>query len=320
MFNPLRDSQLLNLGLDQDGIVHLRDCYAAGVSDEKLRWLVKSGRWRLVHPRTIAVFSGPMSYRSSLRAAVIYAGEDAVLSHATAGHEYGLCARPPLVHLSVPYAREVDARPGIKLHRSRTLSTGHVAAGSLAFTTIERTVLDLLAALRSADAALGLVGEAVRSRRTTPRRLRAALASAPCTRWRKVVIEAMPDVERGAQSPLELRDARMRRRHGLPAGTRQLQRLAGGVEMLDVVVAEWGVHVELDGRLGHDGTRERWRDMRRDNRSEVGGLRHLRYGWADMVDRPCAVAAEQALVLRQQGWPGPFKPCPTCPSPLPPGL
>jgi hypothetical protein len=42
--------------------------------------------------------------------------------------------------------------------------------------------------------------------------------------------------------------------------------------------------------------------MRRDNRSEVMRLRELRYGWADMVDKPCEVAIEQAVILRQQGW------------------
>lgn len=319
MLSPLRDLRLLNLGLDTDGIVHLSDCYAAGLSDEKVRWLVDSGRWQLVHPRTFAVFSGKLSYRAAMRAAVVYAGEGAVLSHVTAGHEYGLCGRPAVVHVSVPYVREVDSRAGVKVHRSRTLRPAD-AVGSLPFTTVERTVLDLLGSRRSADAALGLVGEAVRSRRTTPQRLRAALTEAMCTRWRRVVLEAMPDVERGAQSPLEVRDARLRRQHGLPAGRRQIRRIGDGVELLDVVVAEWGVHVELDGRLGHDATRERWRDMRRDNRSEVAGLRHLRYGWADLFDRPCDVAIEQALVLLQQGWPGPFKACPRCPSLLPEGL
>jgi hypothetical protein len=60
--------------------------------------------------------------------------------------------------------------------------------------------------------------------------------------------------------------------------------------------------------------------MRRDNRSEIAQLRHLRYGWADVVDRPCAVAMEQALVLRQQGWDGEFVRCPACPPEEPEGL
>jgi hypothetical protein len=80
------------------------------------------------------------------------------------------------------------------------------------------------------------------------------------------------------------------------------------------LVEEYRLHVELDGRLGHDRAAEVWRDYRRDNRSEVLRLRHLRYGWADMIDRECQVAAEQAEILRQQGWTGRFRPCPKCPS------
>jgi hypothetical protein len=93
--------------------------------------------------------------------------------------------------------------------------------------------------------------------------------------------------------------------------------LADGTEYLDVLIAEWRLHIELDGRLGHDRAREIWRDIKRDNRSEMARLRHLRYGWADMVDRGCEAAIEQAVVLRQQGWPGAFKRCPQCPNALP---
>jgi hypothetical protein len=91
-----------------------------------------------------------------------------------------------------------------------------------------------------------------------------------------------------------------------------VRRLRDGTEYLDVVIDEWALHIELDGRLGHDRAREVWRDMRRDNASQVRGIAHLRYGWADIIDRPCAVAEEQARVLRQQGWPGRFVPCRAC--------
>ena len=151
-------------------------------------------------------------------------------------------------------------------------------------------------------------------------RLRAALIAHPCTRWRRIIGEALPDLQAGAQSVLELRDAAMRRKHGLPLGRRQKRRLEDGTEYLDVYIDEWAMHVELDGRLGHDRAREIWRDMRRDNRSVVAAARHLRYGWADMVDRECEVALQQAIVLRQQGWHGRFRRCPQCPPVLPPGL
>lgn len=319
MLNPLRDDVLSYLGRDTEGIVDLATCRAAGMSAKKIRWLVDSGRWQYVYPRTFATFSGPVPPRARLYAAVMYAGPAAVLSHETAGHAHGLCRAPSRIHLTVPYERAVTAKPGLVVHRSRTLVPAE-AIGSPPRTTIERTVLDLLRIQRSADSALGLVADALRARRTTPARLRSMLVYERPTRWRQVLIDALPDLERGAQSPLELRDAALRRRHGLPAGERQVRRTHEGTEYLDVLIIEHGLHVELDGRLGHDRARERWRDMRRDNRSELAGLRHLRYGWADLVDRPCNVAAQQGLILRQQGWKGEFKLCRRCPRPVAPGL
>jgi hypothetical protein len=268
-------------------------------------------------PRTYVAFSGPIPAVTLRHAALLYAGRDATLSFESAGFSWGLCREPEAIHVTVPYAREVDAQPGLVVHRSRTLTHADCdLVASPRRTNVERTVLDLLAHRRTADGALGLVAAAIRQRRTTPDRLRAALEPRKRTRWRRVVLDALPDIRRGAQSPLELRDAQIRRLHGLPKGTRQVRRTSDGTEYLDVVIEDYGVHIELDGRLGHDEATQIWRDFRRDNRSEVQRLRHLRYGWADVVDRPCQVAAQQAEVLRQQGWLGPFRRCPDCPPDL----
>lgn len=321
MLNPNRDGELMSLGEQTAGAVDLAMCRSVGLTDARVHWLVGSGRWQSPFPRVYVTFSGPIPLLTMHHAALLYAGEGATLSHHSAGCHWRLCRQPAAIHLTVPYERQVDEQPGLVIHRSRTLTEDAVhPVFSPRRTRIERTVLDLLADKSTAESALGIVADAVRERGTTPDRLRAALIQRPMTRWRKVVLEALPDVRAGAHSLLELRDARMRRRHGLPMGERQVARLQDGTEYLDVILEEWQLHVELDGRLGHDRARETWRDMRRDNRSEVLRLRHLRYGWADMIDRPCAVAIEQAVILRQQGWQGAFKRCAACPEQLPPEL
>jgi hypothetical protein len=203
------------------------------------------------------------------------------------------------------------------VHRSRTLTENDVWNNDLPFTTVERTVVDLMAQARDASGALAVIADAVRSRRTTHARIRAALDSAPRTKWRAAALEALPDIGRGAHSLLEIREAKERRIHGLPPGRRQLRRDNDGVEYLDVIVEEFRVHVEMDGRLGHDRAEEEWRDMRRDNRSEVLRYRHLRYGWGDLDDRPCEVMAQQAEILWQQGWTDSFRRCNRCPPHLP---
>ncbi|HVW81799.1 MAG TPA: hypothetical protein VHB69_12755 [Mycobacteriales bacterium] len=308
----MRRAELL-AQLSDSGALALSECLAAGLTRRQLHWLVTSGRWQSPFPRVYVSFSGPLPAATTQHAALLYAGEGAALSHESAGALWRLCPTPAAVHVLVPYRRQVDGQPGLELHRSRTLCPADIhPALTPRRTTVERTVLDLLSRSKNADHALGLVGEAIRTRVTTAGRLRSAVTAKPRTRWRQVVLDALPDLALGAHSPLELRDAAIRRSHGLPQGTRQARRLGDGTEYLDVLIEEYGVHIELDGRLGHDRTRERWRDMRRDNRSELLRLRHLRYGWADLVDRPCAVAREQAEVLAQQGWPGPFRPCARC--------
>ena len=302
-----------SLGDATAGAVHLEECHAVGLSDRQLHWLVASGRWQSPYRRVYVVFSGPIPLLTMQYAALLYAGAGAGLSHESSGRCWRLCLEPPDIHLTVPYLRVVDEQPGLIVHRSRTLVPEDIhPAFSPPRTRVERTVLDLLAGRTTADAALGLVADSLRAPQCTPDSLRAALQLRPRTRWRKVVLEALPDLRAGAQSPLELHDAGLRRSHGLPAGSRQARRLADGTEYLDVLIEEWNQHIELDGRLGHDRARELWRDMKRDNRSEVANLRHLRYGWADLIDRPCDVAREQALVLRQQGWTGRLRPCPAC--------
>lgn len=309
------------LGAETAGAVDIETCRAAGLTVAQTKWLVESGRWQSPFPRVYVTFSGPIPPVTMEHAALLYAGDGAALSHYSAACYWRLCSAPTGIHVSVRYSRDADDQLGLVVHRSRTLTEEDIHPSLRPRRTrIERTVLDLLADKRTADAALGLVADAVRNGATTADRLREALAAHPKTRWRKVVLEALPDVGAGAHSLLEIRDAKLRRRHGLPMGRRQCGRLADGTEYLDVLIEEFRLHVELDGRLGHDRAREIWRDMKRDNRSEVAGLRHLRYGWADMIDRPCDVAIQQGGVLRQQGWTGRFRYCAACPHPPIAGL
>jgi very-short-patch-repair endonuclease len=75
-------------------------------------------------------------------------------------------------------------------------------------------------------------------------------------------------------------------------------------------MSDGDVHVELDGRRAHPES-ARFRDHRRDNAAVVAGGRVLRYGYADIAERPCAVAREVAAVLVAAGWAGSVRRCGT---------
>ena len=153
--------------------------------------------------------------------------------------------------------------------------------------------------------------KAVQQRLTTPVRLVSALALRRRHRHRALLTAVLADVDEGAESALELAYLRdVERAHGLPRGNRQRSRL-GLAYLSDVGYDDYQLLVELDGRDGHLDV-GRFRDMQRDNRFAVRAWLTLRYGWFDVVDRPCLVSVQVATALRDRGWTGLFRRCRRC--------
>jgi very-short-patch-repair endonuclease len=258
----------------------------------------------------MATFSGPLPRDARLWAAVLATGRDAVLSHETAAELAGLTTEPgALVHVSIPLGRRVVTRPGIIVHRSANLEP-HPALRPPR-TRIDDTVIDLADAAPSLESATRWLVRAVSSRLTSATRLLAILNLRQRVRWRSELVGVLADVSEGCHSMLELRYLRrVERAHGLPRGNRQHRR---GRWYDDVDYADFGVSVELDGRAAHPAELA-FRDHRRDNAAVLTGSRVLRYGFADVAHRPCAVALEVAAVLTAAGWRGRPRSCgPTCP-------
>ena len=298
----------------QSGILTRRQAHGAGLTDEAIEARLASGRWQRIYPGVLATFGGPLPRAAQLWAAVLVSGPDAVLSHETAAELAGLISEPgPLIHVTVPAGRHVARRPGLLVHRSRLVSATRHPALQPPRTRVEDTVVDLTQRSSNLEAAMSWLVKAVAARHTTPARLSAAMAARHRLRWRVELTDALADVATGCQSMLELRYLRsVERAHGLPRGQRQRRR---GDWYDDVDYAEYGVSVELDGRDAHP-VELAFRDRRRDNAAVVAGSRVLRYGYADVAHRPCAVAREVATVLRAGGWRGTPRGCGAgCPLP-----
>lgn len=302
----------------QHGVISRAQALAAGLTPARLRWLVASGRWQQVHAHTFVSFSGPLPYEAQVWAAILRVGHGAVAGHRTAAYLHGLCDDPgPVIHITAPASRHVRTKiDGVRVHYARRLAQSRHPARNPPRTRVEDTVLDLVDAAPHPREAETWVTAACQRRLTTPERLADALGRRKKIRWRGMVEAMLTDVADGAQSPLELHHLRrVERAHGLPTGCRQ-RRIAGRrVIWIDVDYAEYGVRVELDGRIGHTGE-GRFRDRRRDNRATTEGHATLRYGHAEVFDNPCGVAAEQARVLRARGRTGTPLSCrPDCPAP-----
>jgi hypothetical protein len=234
-----------------------------------------------------------------------------VLSHQTAAEIYGLVnERPGPIHLTVPSGTHVARRPGIVLHYSGRLPQTRHPVLLPPRTRIEETILELAHAAGSLEAALDWVFRGCGSRLTTAGRIGEAMSRRPRMRWRGDLSHALDLARDGVHSLLEWRYADgVERPHGLPCGTRQRRVQRGGrSQYQDVSYDSFATIVELDGRVAHPAD-SRWRDIQRDNANVAEGWVTLRYGWSDVTERKCEVAAEVGATIRQYGWSGLLRLC-----------
>ena len=290
----------------QAGVVSRAQAEGHGVSARVLARLVEHGHWQRLVPGLFLTRPGAPDFEARAWAGVLLGGDNACLGGATAARLLGLSeTEPEVVQVVVPHGRRVAPRAGWEF-----VQADRPASGAPPRTSVEDTVLDLCAAARPDDV-VGWVTTAVQRRRTTSRRLLHALAGRRRHPHRALLEGLLGDVAEGAQSPIEVRYLRdVERAHGLPAGRRQAP-TARRRGWRDVLYEAFGLVVELDGRLGHEGAAS-FRDMDRDNLALLDGLATLRFGTADLVGRPCEVAHQVGHVLSGRGWTGLVSRCPRC--------
>jgi hypothetical protein len=291
----------------------------AGVDPRVMRGRASSGHWQRVQRGVYATFSGDPTRETTLWAALLRAGPDAVLSHQTAAERHGLIDEPsPVITITVPASKR-PARtkiPGVLIHRSDAISRTRHPAMLPPCTRVEDTVLDLVQIAPTFEDAYEWICRAIGRRRTTADRIRNAMDVRKKMRWRRELAVALADADEGALSRLEYRYVRrVERPHGLPVACRQArigQRT--GNRYLDNLYEEYGVCVELDGTAAHPED-EQWRDKRRDNANLYSGIVTYRFGFLELGDHRCESAAYVVAALRRQGWTGTARPChrPACP-------
>jgi hypothetical protein len=297
--------------LAQDGVATTAQLEAWGVDRRTTARRVRAADWQRIHPGVVALHSGALSWVQRARAALLYAGPGAALSHATAGYLHKVLAEPgPTITVSIPAARRVTPQPGLVVRRRREPPA---SGGRLRTVDLVATVLDLVAEATSEDAVVGLLTDAVRAG-ARPASVLAAVSTRARVRHRALVGDLVGEVDAGVESPLELRYARdVERRHGLPPARAQVRDQVDGWWIRADRRYREGVRVELDGALAHPYGRtddDTWRDNAvLVTRGDVT----LRYRWRHVVLDPCAVARQVATALRGRGWPGDATRCgPAC--------
>lgn len=287
----------------QSGVLSRQQALRLSMHKPALDGLLRSGRWQALQTGVYAAFSGPPSREAVMWAAVLRAGDGAVLSHESAAELYGLTRRPARrTYLTIPAWRRVRPIPGIVVRRSTALDRARHPALLPPRTRVENTVIDLSQTAATIDDAFGWLCRAVGQRLTTAEKIRRTLdAEDRRLRWRGALYAALADISLGILSVLERHyDNGVARAHGLPLPRRQAHLVvAGRSEYVDNLYEEAGVAVELDGEAEH--LLNRWIDIDRDNAHAGLGIATLRFGYAHVTVRRCETAGQVASTLRQRG-------------------
>lgn len=302
---------LIRLANAQAHVVTREQVLGLGLSRHTVARLVDEGRWQRLAPGAFVVHSGTIEWESLAWAGVLLGGSGARLGGTAAAHAHRLLEDAPLpVEVLVPHGSPARSRSLWRFVHERPGARDHRCTGSPPRILVPDTVLDLCEGA-SPRAIEDWVTRAVQNRLTTPQHVQRALDRRSRHSRRSLLTELLREVAEGAESPLELRYLRdVERRHALPNGKRQRRTASPGRR--DVLYRQYGLIVELDGRLGHVGE-GKFRDTARDNAALLEQLMTMRYGFGDVAGQPCLVASEVGRVLGQRGWTGPFRRCSACP-------
>jgi len=269
-----------------------------------------------VHRGVYIDHTGPPSWRQRLWAALLFYGEpegnaaaasdSALVLHGLRDGRIG-----DTIHVAVPGDRRVTRLPGVTLHRLSEFGASLQPNRRPLRVRLEHAVLHVASRARDEAAAVAVLADSCQTRRTTVKRLAMVLTGLSCLPRRRLMLAILEDVAAGVHSVLERRYVvHVERAHGLPRPNRQSRGTNGrhGTAWRDVTYLGGLLVIELDGRLGHEWTEDRWADFDRDIAAVVDGATTIRLGWRQVLD-PCRVAVGVVTVLRRLGWQGTPRPC-----------
>jgi very-short-patch-repair endonuclease len=298
----------------QHGVIAALQLYSLGLSETQVRARAANGLLQRVHRGVYSLGRRSLTPNGHWMAAVLACGENAVLSHQTAGELWKIrrltlgADRRRSIHVTVRGGRGARGRPGIIVHRRQTLLDEEVTTTEgIPVTTPARTVLDLAASL---------------PRRQLERAIDGAVRLALCTEddLERIVVAHVGRAGAGALGAL-LADHRagstatrndFEERFLVLCGRYRLPRPEVNVPLLDYVVDFFWPNaklvVEVDGRATHGTHRAFQEDRERDGRLAVAGYRALRFTWWDVTRRPAVVADRVRRLLADRNeahFPGP---------------
>jgi very-short-patch-repair endonuclease len=297
------DARIAALARSQHGVMSRAQVIDAGMSRRQIDVRVQTGRLEYVLPAVLRISGSSATSRQAAKAATLWAGDGAVLSHGAAGVLWGMegvRAAKPEVWVQAPRnprSRDVTVHRGTRLDRADRANLDGIP-----ITTPTRTLIDVSGRLED-DALLGVLEYCLRHDLTTPERLAARLealrSSGRVGGGRlQALLSQRPAGAAALESRLEARVWRLIESSGLPLPRRQHPVVVDGRRYrLDFAWPTHGVAVECDGWAYHGRARFEADERRRADLASIAWLA-IPVTWRQCSTDPAAIIARLERTLR----------------------
>src|SRR6478735_10407973 len=197
-----------------DDLATVEKVVVAGTSYDTARRRIRVGTWQELLPGVVCRTTGEPTRRQWMRAALLWLGPSAALSHATATELWGLPCRGQRIVVTTTGSKHPSSTERVWVRQSsRPFGTAHVRG--LPVTPPARSVLDACLDLRRLSEVDDLLGRSVQAGLTTVDRLAEELEQAPSAGSRLPRL-AMADLAGGSHAASEAQLMRLIRRAALP--------------------------------------------------------------------------------------------------------
>lgn len=293
----MADQRMEALARTQHGLVTTAQALDLGLTENGVWHRVRRGGLHRVLRGVYRLPGAVETAQQRALAAVLAAGDDAVVSHRSAAALYslpGFSIEPLLISVHRNGRRSLS---GVRLKESLALLGHHVQlVDGVPCTTIARTLFDLCGDVAAGRAERALDTALARKLVVLPTLWQvlddlAEHGRAGTVLMRTLLMEREPEYV-APESELEARFIALVKRYGLPVPECQVDLGKGEswIGRVDFLFRGARLVVEVDGAEFHDGLLDRRHDAQRDERLEAAGWHVMRFRWDDVVNRPAAVA------------------------------
>jgi very-short-patch-repair endonuclease len=276
----------VEVAAQQWGVIGWRQLQACGVSGATASRWRKTGRLHSLYSGVDALGHPSVPVEGRMVAALLVAGDSAVLSHATAAWWWELIDREPaLIHVSSP--RRLRSPDGVWVHRRSALAT--TRHRRFPITSLPQTFLDLAATQPLNTIRRALAEADYRGILDTDEVAAAAGQGKPGSAALRAALKRHQPQLAHTRSELERAFLAMCEAARLPLPEFN-QRVKGWT--VDAVWRDYRLIVELDGYDNHHTPAQVARDRRKDLALRAAGFVVLRYTWEQLHEDDALVLGE----------------------------